>query len=69
MFDRRVKRDRHQREGVPEYWIVDVDARLIERWRAGDERPEILVERVEWDPPASQPLVIELGKFFQRALE
>jgi len=69
-LDRRVKRQRYQRESVPEYWIVDVDARLIERWRPGDERPEILVEQIEWDPAgASQPLVIELREFFQRTLD
>ncbi len=69
-LDRRVKRDRYQREGVPEYWIVDVDARLIERWRPRDERPEILVDRIEWQPAdAATPLAIELGGFFRRALE
>src|SRR6185437_10794804 len=29
--DRTVKRRRYQREGVPEYWIADGDARLVER--------------------------------------
>jgi Uma2 family endonuclease len=32
-LDRRVKRERYKREGVPEYWIVDVDdlfARALE---------------------------------------
>ena len=26
--------------GVPEYWIVDIDGRVVERWRPGDSRPE-----------------------------
>jgi Uma2 family endonuclease len=69
-LDRRVKRELYQREGVPDYWIVDVDARLIERWRPGDERPEILTERIEWTPAGvSRSLVIELRDFFPRALE
>jgi Uma2 family endonuclease len=68
-LDRRVKRSRYQHENVPEYWIIDVDARLVERWRPGDERPEILSERIEWHPErASQPLVIELPEFFEGAL-
>ena len=24
---------------VPEYWIVDLDSRLVERWRPEDTRP------------------------------
>lgn len=40
--DRTVKRQFLQRQEVPEYWIVDHHARLVERWRPGDERPEII---------------------------
>ena len=32
-YDRLVKRRRYQRAPVPEYWIVDLDARLVERWK------------------------------------
>src|SRR6185312_12215292 len=39
--DRTVKRQKYQGEGVPEYWIVDGDARLVERWRPADDRPEV----------------------------
>lgn len=64
--DRHVKRRLYQRERVPEYWIVDVDARLVERWRPDDERPEILAERLEWQPdPAHPPLVIDLVAYFR----
>jgi Uma2 family endonuclease len=40
--DRTKKREIYLRAGVEEYWIVDPDARVIERWRRGDERPEIV---------------------------
>ena len=64
--DRRVKLRLYQRQHVPEYWIVDVDARLIERWRPDDERPEILAETLEWQPdPAHPPLVIDLPAYFR----
>jgi Uma2 family endonuclease len=39
--DRGSKRRIYQRAGVDEYWIVDLDARLVERWRPDDDRPEI----------------------------
>jgi Uma2 family endonuclease len=65
--DRTVKRRRYQRAGVPEYWIVDLDARVIERWRPDDERPEILAERVTWHPEgATEALTIDLPPLFAR---
>ena len=69
-LDRRVKRERYQRESVPEYWIVDTDARLIERWRPNDDRPEIISQQIAWNPVgASDPLVIDLPELFAHALE
>ena len=63
--EQQVKRRLYQRQGVPEYWIVDVDARLIERWRPSDERPEILAERLVWQPdPAKPTLEIDLVAYF-----
>lgn len=68
--DRTKKRDIFQDERVPEYWIVDPDARVIERWKPHDERPEILARSVEWQPtPEVQPLSIDLPAFFAEALD
>jgi len=62
--DRRTKRLLYQRH-VPEYWIVDIDARLIERWRPGDERPEIISKTLIWSPNgAAQPHAIEIDALF-----
>lgn len=68
--DRIVKRGRYQRAGVGEYWIVDGQARLIERWRPEDERPEILSEELIWQPDhAYAPLRLELPGLFASALD
>ena len=59
--DRTVKRRRYQRAGV---------ARLVERWPAADERPEILSDELVWQPDAAHaPLRIDLPAFFASALD
>jgi Uma2 family endonuclease len=64
-FDRIVKRRRFQRAGIPEYWVVDLDTRAVERWRPADERPEILDDRLVWLPEgAAEPLEIDLPRYF-----
>jgi Uma2 family endonuclease len=63
--DRTLKRLRYQRARVAEYWIVDLDARIIERWRPEDERPEVLTERLTWRvEPEGVELEIELTSLF-----
>lgn len=64
--DRVRKRPGYQKH-VGDYLIFDLDARLVERWRAGAGRPEILTERLEWLPDgASTPMVVDLPAFFAR---
>jgi Uma2 family endonuclease len=64
--DRTVKRRRYQRAALPDYWIVDLDARLIERWRPTDERPELLTERLTWHPEgATISFEADLPAFFR----
>ena len=66
--DRVVKRARYQRAGI-EYWIVDLDSRVVERWLPGDERPIVEATRIAWQPAgAGAPLVIELEPFFSDVL-
>lgn len=64
-YDRAFKRRYYQRAGVPEFWVVDPDARMVERWRPGDERPEVLDGDITWQPAAElPPLVIDLRAMF-----
>ena len=66
--DRGFKRRYYQRTGVTEYWIVDLDARVVERWRPLDTRPEILAHELVWHPAgALAPLVIDLKELFLEA--
>jgi Uma2 family endonuclease len=69
-YDRGLKRRFYQRAGVPEYWIVDADARLIERWRPDDERPEVIGETLTWSPRLDGAvLTIDVRRLFVEELE
>jgi Uma2 family endonuclease len=68
--DRGIKHHLYLRGGIQEYWIVDPDARLIERWRPADDRPEILTDSITWLPPGAESLVqIQLPDFFSEVLD
>jgi Uma2 family endonuclease len=68
--DRSIKRRFYQRHRVGEYWIVDTDARQLERWLPDDARPEIISNRVEWTAPgADASLVIDLEALFAGCAE
>jgi Uma2 family endonuclease len=67
-FDRVVKRARYQRQGV-EYWIVDLDARLVECWLPGSERPSVHTETISWAPVgAARTLTVDFRPIFVEAL-
>ena len=66
-YDRITKRRRFQRSRVDEYWIVDPDARRIERWRPDDQEAELLAGRITWQPSANGPvLTIDLDRYFAK---
>ena len=63
--DRIIKRDFYLRAGVAEYWIVDLDARIVERWVPAGETPEILRTTLEWKPVgAAAALIVDLAELF-----
>ena len=64
--DRIVKRDFYLANNVEEYWIVDLDARLVERYLPAREIPELLREKLVWSPRDVSPLVINLPPLFDR---
>jgi Uma2 family endonuclease len=55
---------------LAEYWIVDVDAQIVERWRPDDERPEIAADELLWTLRAKTAgLSIDLPALFSRVLD
>ncbi|MGH7645941.1 MAG: Uma2 family endonuclease [Gemmatimonadales bacterium] len=66
--DRGTKRRIYQLAGVAEYWIVDLDARLVERWRPEDERPEVVSDVLRWEPAAGVAAAVDLPSLFTRVL-
>lgn len=63
-YDRVTKRALYQRH-VSEYWVIDLNARLVERWSPNDDRPEIIIDTLVWRPEgASEPFVLELAGYF-----
>lgn len=64
--DRVTKRGHYQRADVPEYWIVDQESQIVERWRPSDDRPEVLTGELQWNPTgAAEPLAIDLPALFR----
>jgi Uma2 family endonuclease len=67
--DRVKKRTYFTRNRVPQYWVVDLDARVFERSTPDEPRPEVLVDSITWHPVgAAGPLTIDLPKFFRDVL-
>lgn len=68
-YDRQLKRRRYQRAGIAEYWIVDPDARLVERWRPDDDRPEVAADRLIWSAdPGRSPFELDVAEYFADVL-
>jgi Uma2 family endonuclease len=68
-FDRVTKRELYQRH-VSEYWIIDVDSRLFERWQPDDDRPRILVDELVWHASgADEPFQLDLPRYFARCFD
>jgi Uma2 family endonuclease len=67
--DRGRKRILYRDKAVPEYWVIDADARTIERSRMDDFAVEILTDSLEWHPdPNVPPLTIDLPAYFNHVL-
>ena len=64
--DRHRKRALYQDERVPDYWIVDLALRAVERWRPESARPEVFTVALSWRPvPSLEALTIDLPSYFR----
>ncbi len=65
-FDRYTKRRLYQEVGIPFYWIVDPDEKLVEVWTPEDQFPKVELERVTWKPEGVQDeFVVDLEELFK----
>ncbi len=67
--DRGAKRRLYLQADVEEYWIVDLDARLVERWRRGDDRPEMLDETLVWSLENGASGSVDLADLFTKIMQ
>jgi Uma2 family endonuclease len=68
-IDRVEKRELYLEAPVAEYWVVDVDARMIERWFKDRETPTVARDELTWRPGgATNPLRIDLPAFFAKVI-
>jgi Uma2 family endonuclease len=56
---------------MSEYWIVDLEARLVECWTPADQPPQILTDGLECRPlgEATPQLSLDLTGFFAEVLD
>ncbi|MBC8086155.1 MAG: Uma2 family endonuclease [Phycisphaerae bacterium] len=68
--DRNEKRWLYQDEGVPMYWIVNIDARTIEQWTPATTHAELFTASLVWQPDVGrEALTIDVGQYFRHVLD
>ena len=68
--DRVVKRDFYMASNVAEYWVVDLDGGLVERWMPDRETPHVERAVLAWRPEgATAALAIDVPVLFGRVRE
>lgn len=64
--DRFAKRRLYQEQGIPLYWIVDGEDRMVEVWTPAMTFPRVERERLAWHPAgATRPFNLELSELFR----
>lgn len=67
--DRVLKRRRYEHYGVPEYWVIDAESRLVEIYRhdgRGYPLPRMIRDRWPWQPmPGGPTLELNLASLLE----
>jgi Uma2 family endonuclease len=64
--DRFIKRLRYREAGVPLYWVIDGEERLVEIWTPGDDFPQVERDRLVWHPAeAAEAFELALRELFR----
>jgi Uma2 family endonuclease len=65
-YDRYTKRHLYQEAGIPFYWIVDPDEKLVEVWTPESLFPTVERERVKWKPEGvEEAFLLDLEELFK----
>jgi hypothetical protein len=60
----------YREERVDEYWIVDLDSRVVERSTPAESRPEILDSHLEWlSEGATTAFTMDLAEYFEKVID
>lgn len=69
LYDYHTKRELYLGDGVPEYWVVNADARIVSRWRTAQDPGEVFSDEISWHPAGMPtPIVLHLPRLFAEAL-
>jgi Uma2 family endonuclease len=69
LYDYQTKRALYMPNGIPEYWVLNAEARNLSRWRRAADPGEVLSARVEWQPAGMpEPFALDLPSFFDDAV-
>lgn len=70
LYDYHTKRELYLSHGVPEYWVVNPEARLVSRFRDLSDPGEVFSRTISWHPEGMPAhMTIDLQELFAEVFE